>query len=101
MPPWSLPTGHTRNEDLRAPQEGVFAIANSSTPQVVTGQGSVADLPDTAISVSRAAAQGDLQFSSVQFSHSVVFDSLRPHESQHAGPPCPSPTPRVHSDSRP
>ena len=41
------------------------------------------------------------QFSSVQFSHSAVSDSLRPHESQHARPPCPSPTPRVHSDSRP
>ena len=37
----------------------------------------------------------------VQFSRSVVFDSLRPHESQHARPPCPSPTPRVHSNSRP
>ena len=36
-----------------------------------------------------------------QFSHSVVSDSLRPHESQHARPPCPSPTPRVHSDSCP
>ena len=42
-----------------------------------------------------------LQFSSVQFSPSVVFDSLRPHESQHARSPCPSPTPGVHSDSRP
>ena len=40
-------------------------------------------------------------FSSVQFSHSVASDSLRPHESQHARPPCPSPTPGVHSDSRP
>ena len=39
--------------------------------------------------------------SSVQFSHSVVSDSLRPHESQHARPPCPSPSPRVHSDSCP
>ena len=39
--------------------------------------------------------------SSVQFSRSVVSDSLRPHESQHARPPCPSPTPGVHSDSRP
>ena len=39
--------------------------------------------------------------SSVQFSHSVVFDSLRPHELQHARPPCPSPTPGIHSDSRP
>ena len=43
----------------------------------------------------------NLQFSSVQFSHSVVSDSLRPHESQHARPPCLSPTPGVHSDSRP
>ena len=39
--------------------------------------------------------------SSVQFSHSVVSDSLRPHELQHARPPCPSLTPGVHSDSRP
>ena len=38
--------------------------------------------------------------SSVQFSRSVVSDSLRPHESQYARPPCPSPTPGVHSDSR-
>ena len=41
------------------------------------------------------------QFSSVQFSHSAMSDSLRPHESQHARPPCPSPTPKFHSDSRP
>ena len=40
-------------------------------------------------------------FSSVQFSHSVMSDSLRLHESQHARPPSPSPTPGVHSDSRP
>ena len=40
-------------------------------------------------------------FSSVQFSRSVVSDSLRPHESQHARPPCPLPTPGVHSDSHP
>ena len=39
--------------------------------------------------------------SSVQFSHSVVSDSLRPHESQHARPPRPSPIPGVHPDSRP
>ena len=36
--------------------------------------------------------------SSVQFSRSVVSDSLRPHESQHARPPCQSPTPGVHSN---
>ena len=40
-----------------------------------------------------------LRLSSVQFSRSVVSDSLQPHESQHTRPPCPSPTPRVHSDS--
>ena len=38
---------------------------------------------------------------SEQISRSVMSDSLRPHESQHARPPCPSPTPGVHSDSRP
>ena len=40
-------------------------------------------------------------FSPVQFSRSVMSDSLRPHEPQHARPPCPSPTPGVHSDARP
>ena len=40
-------------------------------------------------------------FSSVQFSRSVVSDSLWPHESQHARPPCPSPSPRVYSNSCP
>ena len=39
--------------------------------------------------------------SSVQFSRSVMSNSLRLHESQHVRPPCPSPTPKVHSDSRP
>ena len=39
------------------------------------------------------------RLSSVQFSRSVVSESLRPHESQHGRPPCPSPTPGVHSGS--
>ena len=39
-----------------------------------------------------------IQFSSVQFSHSVMSDSLWPHELQHAKPPCPSPTSRVHTN---
>ena len=39
--------------------------------------------------------------SSVQFSHSVLFDSLWPYEPQHARPPCPSPNPGVHSNPRP
>ena len=41
------------------------------------------------------------KLASVQFSRSVTSDSLRPHESQHARPSCPSPTPGVHPNSRP
>ena len=39
--------------------------------------------------------------SSVQFTRSITSNSLRPHEPQHTRPPCPSPTPGVHSDSCP
>ena len=39
--------------------------------------------------------------SSVQFTSSVVSNSLQPHELQHTRPPCPSPAPGVHSNSRP
>ena len=42
-----------------------------------------------------------VQFGSVQFSRSVVSDSLPPHESQHTRPSCPLPTPGVHPDSHP
>ena len=41
-----------------------------------------------------------ISFSSVQFSHSIMSDSLRPHELQHTRPSCSSPTPRVYSNSR-
>ena len=40
-----------------------------------------------------------MTLSSVEFSRSVLSDSLRPHESPHNRPPCPSPTPRVHPNS--
>ena len=52
-------------------------------------------------SASQNTEQSQFQFSSVQFSHSVVSDSLRPHELQHARPPCPSPTLGVYSNSCP
>ena len=51
-------------------------------------------------SLCRIGMSTAMSLSSVQFSHSVVSDSLQPHESQLARTPCPSPTPRVHSDSR-
>ena len=41
------------------------------------------------------------EFQSVQFSHSIMHDSLQPHGLQHARPPCPSPTPGVYSNSCP
>ena len=52
----------------------------------------------TSVSLLLSHIQG---YCSVQFSHSVLSNSSRSHESQHARPPCPSPTPGVHSDSRP
>ena len=62
------------------------------------------DLPDPGIKLWSPALQVDSlpsEPSSVQFSRSVVSNSLRPHGLQHARPPCPSPTPRVHSNSCP
>ena len=43
----------------------------------------------------------NMNFSSVQLSHSIMFNSLRPHGLQHARLPCPSPTPRACSNSCP
>ena len=65
------------------------------------------ELIDVQILKKRPSESPDLRFypreqnSLVQFSRSVMSDSLQPHESQHTRPPCPSPTPGVHSDSRP
>ena len=61
---------------------------------------SFCELSDTILAVYGNLIQNH-RISSVQFSCSVVFDSLRPHELQHARPPCPSPSPGVHSDSHP
>ena len=44
---------------------------------------------------------GSIRYRCSQFSRSVMSDSLQPHESQHARPPCPSQTPRVYSNSCP
>ena len=52
-------------------------------------------------SIGYFCAFSSVQFSSVQFSHSVMSYSLQPHELQHARPPCPSSTLRVHSNSSP
>ena len=49
----------------------------------------------------RKGKTGTFYFGSVQFSHLVVSDSLRPHEPQHTRPPCPSPTPGVYPNPCP
>ena len=64
---------------------------------------STGDLPNPGIEPRSPTLQEDSlptePLSSVQFSRSVVSDSLQPHELQHARPLCPSPTPGVHSNS--
>ena len=55
----------------------------------------------TKFSTSRRCVFICSSFSSVQLSRSVASDSSRPHEPQHARPPCPSPTPRVHPNPCP
>ena len=69
-------------------------------------EGNLTSLTSLSISLSRMGRATFTFFTfpgictkSVQFSRSVVSDSLWPHESQHARPPCPSPSPGVHSDS--
>ena len=59
------------------------------------------ELKSLLMRVKEESEKVDLKLSSVQFSRSVASNSLRPHESQHTRPPCPSPTPRVHTNSHP
>ena len=66
-----------------------FFTVQLSHPYMSTGK---------TIALTRRTFVGNV-YVSVQFSCSVVSDSLRPHASQHARPPCPSPTPGVHSNS--
>ena len=56
---------------------------------------------ETINKVKRQHSEWEKIIRSDQISRSVMSDPLRPHDSQHARPPCPSPTPGVHSDSHP
>ena len=79
----------------------VTVAAISLTQQVHTAQ--FVDTMSKNVSLTLATQETiNRKFRSDQIiSHSVVSDSLRSHESQHARLLCPSPTPGVHSDSRP
>ena len=72
-------------------------------PPALGGQVSWVGVVLVAVYVMATTEQGlvKVDISSVQFSHSAVSDSLRSHESQHARPPCPSPTPGVYPNSCP
>ena len=74
--------------------EGLMGWILPSWPQTQARANALQSLKEVAVKDS-----GTSGLSSVQFSQSVVSNSLWPHESQHARPPCPSPTPGVHSDS--
>ena len=104
--------GHLHNLFTGLPAPGRHATTRKGGPAVKVPQASsptekrtlfhksckplrIGSLPLTQALVLKCA------FSSVQFSRSVVSDSLRPHDSQHARLPCPSPTPGIHSDSLP
>ena len=82
--------------------------SSSQTPLTPTseksqGQDKVPSTQNLGLDIRRGQFGGNFKFSSVQFqfSHSVVSDSLWPQEWQHTRPPCPSPVPGIHSDSRP
>ena len=82
----SFPLCFQTLEGKRKPSDIFFSIKNRLLPHKSDRIGRVTSY---------------VQLSSVQFSRSVVSDSFQPHASQHTRPPCPSPTPRVHSDSHP
>ena len=71
-------------------QHSAFFIVQLSHPYMTTGK-----------TIALTIWTFLFHLSSVQFSHSVVPNSLQPHEPQHARPPCPSPTPGVHPNSCP
>ena len=78
------------------------------SPIVYPRRGSWSDIPEflhfqklNFVSIHISSEKLYAHISSVEFSCSVVSDCLQPHESQHARPPCPSPSPGVHSNSRP
>ena len=78
---------HKRHIDDQQVHEKMFNITNQ--------KGNAGDFPGGTVDKNSPANAG------VQLSRSVMSNSLRPHELQHARPPCPSPTPGVYSNSCP
>ena len=91
---WELPDAHLDLEKAEEPEIKLPTYSGSWKKQESSRKTSISAL----LTMPKPWLSGS---QSDQISCSVVSDSLRPHESQHARPPCPLPTPRVHSDSRP
>ena len=88
---WKIPWTEEHGR-LHSPQsQGELDITEQLSTQTRTLRSS-----ETSITYLRSQAEPRFVISSVQFGRSVVSDFLWPHESQHARPPCPSPTPGVH-----
>ena len=83
---------NVRPETIKLPEENI-----GKTLSDINHSRILYDPPPRILEIKAKINKWDL--SSVQFSRSVMSDSLRPHELKHASPPCPSPTPGVHSDS--
>ena len=100
---WTSPDGQNQNQIdyIFCSQDGEALFSQQKQDRELT----VAHIMNSLLPIFRfklkKVEKTTRSFSSVQFSRSVVSDSLQPHESQLARPPCPSPTPRVHSNSRP
>ena len=98
-------TTQTRTKDMNRHVSKSIRIANKdmkrcSTLLIITNQWNLSFL-HCRQTLYHLSYQGSSTNHSVQFSRSVVSDPLRPHELQHARPPCPSTTPRVHPNSCP
>ena len=90
-----LQSGHTGpngKQGLRNLHTRVYSSLTSNSQKAEAMQMS----PDVSMDEQNSVYSCNRIFNSAQFSHSVMSDSLRPQEPQHARPPCPSPTPRVH-----
>ena len=105
-PPWKLPSllpavpapNHCGSWTLPAPLQSPH-MAPSQWIRIFSLDSSKLSLVQTQRHRYETQVVHDCQ--SVQFSCSVVSDSLQPHEPRHTRPPCPSPTPRVHPNPRP
>ena len=95
--------GHPPSHSVSSPSPPTFNLSqHQGLFQWITSSHQVAKVWSFSFSISPSNEySGLISFQSVQFSCSVVSDSLWPHELQHARPPCPSPTPRVNSNSSP